>query len=70
MNNINDNIYRLDMFQKYIKMNYEDHAKKAKESDRLDEIENSIYCIRDYADVLQEIVNVIDKYAEKTGYEG
>lgn len=70
MNNINNNIYRIDMFMKYIKTNTIEHSEIAKESDDLEVIENSILLLEDYAEVLNQLTEVIDKYAEKTGYEG
>lgn len=70
MENINNNYYRLEMFMKYLKTNIQEHSEIARNSTNLVEIENSILLLQDYAEVLEELNNVINLYSEKTGYEG
>lgn len=70
MENINNNLYRLEMFMKYLKTNIQEHSEIARKSTDLVEIENSILLLQDYAEVLEELNNVINLYAERTGYEG
>jgi archaellum component FlaC len=72
MNDINqtaENIKRLEAFLKNIKMNFNDHRKQAKNSDRLDDIENSIAFLKDYNEVTNELVKVMEAYDKKTSGE-
>ena len=55
---------------KYLKTNIQEHSEIARKSTDLVEIENSILLLQDYAEVLEELNNVINLYAERTGYEG
>lgn len=69
MNEINqtaENIKRLEAFIKNIKMNFNDHKKQAKNSYHLDEIENSIAFLKDYNEVTNELVKVMEAYDMKT----
>ena len=69
MNEINqtaENIKRLEAFLKNIKMNFNDHRKQAKNSSRLDDIENSIAFLKDYNEVTNELVKVMEAYDMKT----
>lgn len=70
MNNNGNKIARLIGFTEYLKNNVEIHVPKAINSDNLEEIENSILLLRDYTDVLDEMMKAIDNYCNKTGYEG
>lgn len=70
MNNNGLKITRLINFTEYLKNNVAEHASIAKEYADLETIENSILLLRDYTDVLDELMKVIDNYCEKTGYEG
>ena len=72
MNDINqtaENIKRLEAFLKNIKMNFNDHRKQAKNSGRLDDIENSIAFLKDYNEVTNELVKVMEAYDKKTSGE-
>lgn len=72
MNEINqtaENIKRLEAFIKNIKMNFNDHKKQAKTSQHLDEIENSIAFLKDYNEVTNELVKVMEAYDKKTSGE-
>lgn len=72
MNEINqtaENIKRLEAFLKNIKMNFNDHKKQAKTSQHLDEIENSIAFLKDYNEVTNELVKVMEAYDKKTSGE-
>lgn len=69
MNTNGNKIARLIGFTEYLKNNVEIHVSIAKDSDNLEEIENSILLLRDYTDVLDELMKVIDNYCEKTGYD-
>jgi archaellum component FlaC len=72
MNEINqtaENIKRLEAFIKNIKMNFNDHKKQAKNSYHLDEIENSIAFLKDYNEVTNELVKVMEAYDMKTSGE-
>ena len=70
MNTNGNKIARLIGFTEYLKNNVEIHVSIAKDSDNLEQIENSILLLRDYTDVLDELMKVIDNYYDKTGYEG
>lgn len=72
MNDINqtaENIKRLEAFLKNIKMNFNDHKKQAKTSQHLDEVENSIAFLKDYNEVTNELVKVMEAYDKKTSGE-
>lgn len=72
MNEINqtaENIKRLEAFLKNIKMNFNDHKKQAKTSQHLDEVENSIAFLKDYNEVTNELVKVMEAYDKKTSGE-
>lgn len=72
MNEINktaENIKRLEAFIKNIKMNFNDHKKQAKNSQHLEEIENSISFLKDYNEVTEKLVKVMEEYDIKTAGE-
>lgn len=72
MNEINqtqENIKRLEAFLNNIKMNFNDHKKQAKTSQRLDDIENSIAFLKDYNEVTNQLVKVMEDYDMKTAGE-
>lgn len=72
MNEINqtqENIKRLEAFLKNLKMNFNDHKKLAKTSQHLDDIENSIAFLKDYNEVTNQLVKVMEDYDKKTAGE-
>lgn len=68
-NQTQENIKRLEAFLKNIKMNFNDHKKQAKNSKHLDEIENSIAFLKDYNEVTNQLVKVMEDYDMKTAGE-
>lgn len=65
MNDINqtqENIKRLEAFLKNLKMNFNDHKKQAETGTRLDDIENSIAFLKDYKEVTNKLVKVMEEY--------
>lgn len=72
MNDINqtaENVKRLEAFLKNLKMNFNDHKKQAKNSTRLDDIENSLAFLKDYKEVSDQLVKVMEDYDMKTAGE-
>lgn len=72
MNEINqtaENIKRLEAFLKNLKMNFNDHKKQAKNSTRLDDIENSLAFLKGYKEVSEQLVKVMEDYDMKTAGE-
>ena len=72
MNDINqtaENIKRIEAFLKHLKTNFNDHKKQAKDSQRLDDIQNSIAFLQDYAEVSKELVKVMEDYEIKMAGE-
>lgn len=69
INQTQENIKRLEAFLKNIKMNFNDHKKLAKNSQHLDEIENSIAFLKDYNEVTNQLVKVMEDYDMKTAGE-
>ena len=65
INQTAENIKRLEAFLKNIKMNFNDHKKMAKTSQHLDEIENSIAFLKDYNEVTNKLVKVMEDYDMK-----
>lgn len=65
INQTAENIKRLEAFLKNIKMNFNDHKKTAKTSQHLDEIENSIAFLKDYNEVTNKLVKVMEDYDMK-----
>ena len=64
-----ENIKRIEGFVKYLKMNYNDHKKLAKTSQRIDEIENSLAFLKDYNEVSEKLIKVIEEYDIKMAGE-
>lgn len=64
-----ENIKRLEAFLKNLKMNYNDHKKQAKTSQHIDEIENSLAFLKDYNEVTNELVKVMEDYDMKMAGE-
>lgn len=64
-----ENIKRIEGFIKYLKTNFNDHKKLAKNSNRLDEIENSIAFLKDYNEVSEKLIKVIEDYDIKMAGE-
>ena len=69
INQTQENIKRLEDFIKNIKMNFNDHKKQMKTSTHLEEIENSIAFIKDYNEVTNELVKIMEDYDIKTSGE-
>ena len=69
INQTQENIKRLEDFIKNIKMNFNDHNKQMKKSTHLEEIENSIAFIKDYNEVTNELVKIMEDYDIKTSGE-
>lgn len=72
MNDINktaENIKRIEAFLKNIKMNFNDHKKQVKNSNHLDEIENSIAFLNDYKEVTNKLIKDIEEYSIKVAGE-
>ena len=66
-----NNIKRLEAFLKNIKMNFNDHKKTviAKDGRTLDDICNSLAFLKDYNEVTNELVKVMENYDMKTSGE-
>ena len=69
INQIQENIKRLEAFLKNLKMNFNDHKKQAETGTRLDDIENSIAFLKDYNEVTNELVKVMEEYDMKMSGE-
>lgn len=73
MNNINEiakNIKKIEEFSRYLKNNYKTHSAIVKKLDsNLDDIDNSIACLKDYKEVSDELMEVINDYCKTTGME-
>lgn len=64
-----ENIKRIEAFTKHLKMNFNDHKKQAKQSQHLDEIENSLAFLKDYAEVSERLIAIIEDYDMKMAGE-
>lgn len=69
INQTQENIKRLEAFLKNLKMNFNDHKKQAKTSEHLDEIENSIAFLKDYNEVSEQLIKVMEDYEIKMAGE-
>lgn len=72
MNDINktaENIKRIEAFAKNLKMNFNNHKKQAKNSQNFDDIENSLAFLKDYAEVSEQLIKVIEDYSVKMAGE-
>lgn len=69
MNNLSKKIETITIFADYLERNAKEHAKIAKESDDLEEIQNSMFFLTDYNEVADKLLKIINEYADKTGYE-
>lgn len=72
MGNINqtaENIKRIEAFAKNLKMNFNNHKKQAKNSQNYDDIENSLAFLKDYAEVSEQLIKVIEDYSIKMAGE-
>ena len=63
------NIKKIEEFAKYLKNNFNFHRKQFKNSENISDIENSVAFLRDYAEVSEKLMKVINEYSEKTGFE-
>lgn len=62
INETKENIKVIKDFAKYLDYNFKNHAKQAKTSDNLSEIENSLALLKDYEKVAKELIEVIRNY--------
>lgn len=73
MNNINEiakNIKKIEEFSRYLKNNYKTHSAIVKKLDsNLDDIDNSIAFLKDYKEVSDKLMKVINDYCKTTGME-
>lgn len=72
MNDINktaENIKRIEEFVKYIKKNYNDHKRQAKNSSHIDDIENSLAFLKDYQKITDKLIKDIEEYSKETAGE-
>lgn len=69
INKTQANIDEIKEFVKYLENNYKEHSKNAKESQRLDDLENSVLFLKDYLEVSNELVDVIKAYKKKVGLD-
>ena len=69
MEKTKNNIERIENFTKYLKHNFDVHSKQAKQSDSIDDMNNSVAFLKDYAEVSEKLITVINEYNEKTGSE-
>lgn len=72
MNDINktaENIKRIENFAKYLKANFNNHKKEAKESDNFIDIENSLAFLKDYKEISEKLIEAIEAYDMKTAGE-
>lgn len=65
----NLNIRKIEGFAVYLRKNFNEHSKQFKNSENLDDIENSVAFLKDYAEVSEKIVKIIKDYCDKTGME-
>lgn len=63
------NIKKIEEFAKYLKSNYANHSKTLKTSENIDDIENSLAFVKDYAEVSEKLMEVINDYCKKNGME-
>lgn len=64
-----ENIKRIEAFVKHIKTNYNDHKRQAKNSGRIDDIENSLAFLRDYKNITDKLIKDIEEYSKETAGE-
>jgi len=64
-----ENIKRIEAFTKYLKSNFKTHYSNIKHMDNLCDLENSFAFLRDYNEVSEQLIKVIEAYNEKTGSE-
>lgn len=69
INKTKANLDEIKEFIKHIEYNYKMHSKTVKASERLDDIENSICCLKDYLKVSDELVKVIKAYKKEQGID-
>ena len=69
INKTQANIDEIKEFVKYLENNYKEHSKNAKESQRLDDLENSVLFLKGYLEVSNELVEVIKAYKKKVGLD-
>lgn len=69
INKTQANIDEIKEFVKHLENNYKEHSKNAKESQRLDDLENSVLFLKDYLEVSNELVEVIKAYKKKVGLD-
>lgn len=64
-----ENIKRIEAFVKHIKTNYNDHKRQAKNSSRIDDIENSLAFLKDYQKITDKLIKDIEEYSKETAGE-
>lgn len=64
-----ENIKRIEAFVKHIKTNYNDHKRQAKNSSRIDDIENSLAFLKDYHKITDKLIKDIEEYSKETAGE-
>ena len=67
--NTKENIKKIEDFAKYLKSNFNEHRKNIKKIHNFSDMENSIAFLKDYSEVANKMVEVIDEYCNKTGME-
>ena len=65
----NLNIRKIEGFVTYLRRNFNEHSKTFKNSENLDDLENSLAFLKDYAEVSEKLIAVIKDYCDKTGME-
>ena len=69
INQTKANIKKIETFTKYLKYNFNNHSKMIKETENIDEVENSLAFLKDYAEVSEKIMEVINDYCKLNGME-
>ena len=62
-----NNIKEIKYFVKYLENNYKAHTRNLKETTNFDDMENSIAFLKDYAEVSEALLKIINKYLEGYG---
>lgn len=57
-----ENIKEVEDFIYHLKMNFKNHSQIAKNTDDIEDYENSASFLKDYAEVSEELVKVIKNY--------
>lgn len=62
MNATAKNIKLIKEFTKYLEYNYKEHTKTLKAGVNYSDMENSLYCLKDYEEISRKLAEAIDEY--------